>query len=701
MRTRPWAAASALALLLATALHACSDGSNPGPCDPSEPFCLTEAADLEVEPVDRVVLVSNEAVPQGDSLEQVVRLVNTGDGTLQVSSVQLEYAPPAGASDGAKPAFTLVDPVFSFPAKVHTLGGADFPQGVELRVVYTRPPDSAPRSGRLVIKSNDPVEPTVTVDLRAEAGSPVLTTDKKTLDFKLVPMDEAHSFKLNLLNIGTMPLNVSGFALAGDIRFGAKGPGFDIGGGPNKIRSIDLPQAIPVPAGETRSVDVTFASDAPTPAEGVLRIFSNDPGSGATGYEVNLVANKSGPCVQISPRNVQFGGKLVGSVATIDVEVTSCGSEPLRITSFAIDPASSSDFGVNTSKLPVGTPEGGPTEAAPLVVPVNESVVIGVDFVPDEVNPKDADNKPIPDTGTLLIQSNAFESLAKIPLSGAGAESECPVPVIKVAEGDEVIPQTVLHLDGRQSYAAFGGIVQYQWSVAQPDGSQSTLVPSVTDPQPVFEANVVGVYTFKLDVWDESNTKSCESAEYQVLVQPDQAIHVELTWVTPGDADETDTGEGKGSDMDLHFAHPNATGPDLDGDGAPDPWFDEQWDAFWYNPNPNWGSFDPNANDDPSLDRDDTDGAGPENLNLGVPEEVGYRVAVHYWDDHGFGDALASVRIYSYATLIYERLDVPLNERDLWCVGEVLWPEAEVVDCGDVEGGIIVPDYVNPFFLQP
>ena len=40
------------------------------------------------------------------------------------------------------------------------------------------------------------------------------------------------------------------------------------------------------------------------------------------------------------------------------------------------------------------------------------------------------------------------------------------------------------------------------------------------------------------------------------------------------------------------------------------------FDCFWFNAHPNWGSFDPSVDDDPGLDRDDTDGAGPENLFL-------------------------------------------------------------------------------------
>ncbi|PIE19205.1 MAG: hypothetical protein CSA66_02860, partial [Proteobacteria bacterium] len=469
---------------------------------------------------------------------------------------------------------------------------------------------------------------------------------------------------------------------------------------------VDLDEAIQVASGSMAEVTVYFESDSPAPAEGELLIFSDDPTSGADGHAVSLVANKSGPCIQVSPRLVDFGGKLVGSETHIQIELQSCGTEALDVSDIQLVAGSSPDFALDFSALPAAW-QGGPSAANPLSIPINESVAVDVVFVPDAVNPRDADNVPIPDQGTVTVASDAFESLVEVEVRGAGAEVECPTPRISVAEGEEVIPQTVLHLDGTGSYAPFGAIEDYRWRIIQPEGSASVMVPSYTDPQPVFEVNVVGSYVFQLDVSDEfgssSGSDECPTAEYTVLVQPDQAIHVELTWVTPGDADETDTGEGHGSDLDLHFAHQSANGPDLDGDGLPDPWFDDDWDAFWYNTEPNWGSFDPNAKDDPSLDRDDIDGAGPENLNLSAPEDgVTYAIGVHYWNDWGFGAADATVKVFHYADLVYDATLPAMERLDMWCVGKIHWPVPAVERCA-AEGlpEAITPNYVNTFFQPP
>ena len=93
---------------------------------------------------------------------------------------------------------------------------------------------------------------------------------------------------------------------------------------------------------------------------------------------------------------------------------------------------------------------------------------------------------------------------------------------------------------------------------------------------------------------------SCTPAERDVLVIPDEAIHVELVWDTPGDDDPTDEGYEVGSDLDLHFVHkenaeamPPSQGVDLYppeyppalvpvGDGLSEGYFDDIWDTFWF-----------------------------------------------------------------------------------------------------------------------
>jgi len=280
---------------------------------------------------------------------------------------------------------------------------------------------------------------------------------------------------------------------------------------------------------------------------------------------------------------------------------------------------------------------------------------------------------------------------------------EEPTPVIKILEGTEVIPQTVLHFIGSQSSSPGSAITAYQWSVVQPPKSMSVFLPSATSPDPSFEVNTAGTYIFSLDVWDEAEQMSKEPATMTVKVVPNEAIHVELLWHNPADTDETDKGIGVGADLDLHFLHPMGVqpgGPDIDLDGEPDGWFNHPYDCFWFNPFPDWASPDPLADDDPGLDRDDTDGAGPENINLNVPEELTYRIGVHYWDDYGFGNAFVVVRVYIDGLLFWESEETELTKLDLWEVAEITWTGDPVAPADlSTSGAQIIPDYQTDLFL--
>lgn len=224
---------------------------------------------------------------------------------------------------------------------------------------------------------------------------------------------------------------------------------------------------------------------------------------------------------------------------------------------------------------------------------------------------------------------------------------DCPTAVIGVEPGLEVAPQTRLRLTGSQSFGDGGELVAFRWEVDQPAYSQSTFVPSATVADPTFEANVAGVYTFRLYVLDARGNESCVGAQEVVYAVPAARIHVSLTWDTPHDPDQTNTGNNAGADLDLHLIAPGSTnGVDLDQDGFDDGWFDLDHDTFWDNPSPAWSSPDPTNERHPTLTRDDTDGAGPENISFAEPRfATTYTVGVHYWDDHAFGNSLATLRI--------------------------------------------------------
>ena len=326
----------------------------------------------------------------------------------------------------------------------------------------------------------------------------------------------------------------------------------------------------------------------------------------------------------------------------------------------------------------------------------------GVDVVaPDDTAPPEDTMLPPGDT-VAPPDTSAPEDAVLPDLPGDTLEpGDPPTPVLAITEGGEVIPQTLLHLHSEASTATSGAIAQRQWSAVQPAGSVSRFIPSPDVPNPTFEVNVAGHYVFSLDVWDAFGQQSAEPAMMQVDVIPDEAIHVELLWHNPEDPDETDEGPEAGADLDLHFVHPNAAGPDLDGDGEPDGWFDQPFDCFWFNAHPEWGSFNPEVDDDPGLDRDDTDGAGPENINLNLPEDVTYKVGVHYWNDHGYGSAYVTVRVYIESVMVWESDLTKLQDSDMWEVIAITWTTADPQPWQlSTDNAQIIPNYQNPFFFQ-
>ena len=418
-----------------------------------------------------------------------------------------------------------------------------------------------------------------------------------------------------------------------------------------------------------------------------------DTASGPDGNDAVGSPDGSGavPCLELLPGiKLPFGGMLVGGYSTKDLVAKNCGTAELEI--YAIEFAAgtiSSEFSLDFTKTikEAGKVDAknanldptGPTKAKPLFIPKNASVPVTVKYAPTDVSPYDPVTQALkPDVSVVQFTANAVNA-KNVIVEGFGVNQLCPQAKVVVQEGLAVVPQTPLHLKGDGSVAPNGTVKKYKWTVKQPPGSNKPLSPNFSFPNPTFTPDAAGEYEFCLEVWDDNGLESCVPTCVKVNVMPDNAIHLELLWFTPGDMDQTDTGPMAGADLDLHFAHMMAAGPDLDCDGESDPWFSNPFDCFWFNAMPDWGSASPTPNDDPSLDLDDTDGAGPENLNLASPEgnakdPGAYSVGVHYWNDHGFGPSYATVTVFLQGVVAFKVGNVKMNPLDMWYVGKINWP---------------------------
>ena len=641
------------------------------------------AGDIQVgQTLTRNLLVRNDGT------------VGTSNKGLSITSISLEYT-AASPAEAADPAFRCVVPSqdniecskAKFPGDLVTAtedGTREFPFAIQ----FKRFDDQLARTARVVVKTSDDDFSNRTYAIRFEAaqGFPKLSVKPGSLDFGMATVGASPTAKVQLVNLGNAPLTISKLdatSLAAD-RFTLILAGKEYAGG----QAFDFEPALTLQPNEITDIQAVYKALDDQPKLGEILLSTNDASIVAPAQGVKRIpvkVNSTGPCLTVSPTQLNFGATPVGTPKQQVLSLKSCGDEPAQVSELAfVDPPGAGNFQIDWAT--VGAANGkAPTDKDPIVVPVNGSVQIPVTYTPSQLSVIGEGGQPIPDTAKIGIVANTSLVNYTVNLEGVGANGDCPTAVISIAEGDTVVPQTELNLDGKQSYANGSTIKTYEWEVEQPPGSVGLFAPNNKGQSVKFTPNVAGEYRFRLKVWDDTGKESCFAAERVVKVIPDQAIHVELLWVTPNDKDESDSGPGAGSDLDLHFSHQYAAGVDWDGDGSPDPWFADKWDCFWLNcGNGNtveWGSYDPNADDDPTLDRDDTDGAGPENLNLTVPEDNRtYSVGVHYYNDFGKGGATATVRVYLYGDLQFEVQSPSLTKGDMWYVAKILWNSNPSVD---------------------
>ncbi|MDQ3034756.1 MAG: MopE-related protein [Myxococcota bacterium] len=195
-----------------------------------------------------------------------------------------------------------------------------------------------------------------------------------------------------------------------------------------------------------------------------------------------------------------------------------------------------------------------------------------------------------------------------------------------------------------------GGTVTYSWTItSRPVGS--TANPATpTAASTTFFLDASGTYTARFCVRDDEGEMAC--CDVTITSRAPGALHVEVSWSTAY------------GDVDGHLLSTTRT-PD-------DGWFTTD-DCYWGNPAPEWGAAGAAAN--PTLDRDDTDGYGPENMTIAsMPMSGRYHVGVHYYCSHSIGAGAApgdgptsgTVRIYCDGALIATYTGIMLSETDDW-----------------------------------
>ncbi len=209
-----------------------------------------------------------------------------------------------------------------------------------------------------------------------------------------------------------------------------------------------------------------------------------------------------------------------------------------------------------------------------------------------------------------------------------------------------------------------GGSVSWMWTVTSRPVGSSSMPSTPTSASTNFFMDAVGDYTLQACATDDEGEVAC--CEVMVTATPSSGIQVELSW-----ADDF-------GDVDLHVLNVTRT--------EPDGWWTTD-DCHWRNTTPDWGPAGAAAN--PSLDLDDRDGLGPENVTIDTSPAAGdYAVGVHYFCSEEMGPTEATIRVFCDGALIATYDGITLDGTDSWVtVAEIEYPACRGRSINDVTVG--------------
>ncbi|MCK6548838.1 choice-of-anchor D domain-containing protein [Myxococcota bacterium] len=478
---------------------------------------------------------------------------------------------------------------------------------------------------------------------------PQLEVDPSSLDFGDGVIGADNVLPLALLNRGSGVLELDGI---------------DVVAADAVTEGVFSVRAVPAVIGaiSDKEIDVVFVPKRPHEVYAAkLVIRSNDPVKPA--LEVPLAGVGGVREIEVFPTEVDFGTVDEGTAPTRQIELRNLGGDPLVVdrlvwTSTSVD-----------LELAAGTFLEG-------AVAAKTSTIIDVVYSPVDLGA---------DTATLVIPSND-EDEPRVEVRIRGRANLAPRAIawgcdklgaqIGCDGADEKRELTagfrkLVGLDGRDSYDPEGGaIASFRWVlVDKPDDSNATVFHSSDDltirrrTTGDIEIDRVGTYVLRLVARDDRGLESLDVPESRVTVTP-RDLEVLLRW-------DVDT------DVDLHVVRPGGVIGDY---GTGDVGTSTGTDCSAFNRAPNWS--DPATNDDdPSLDKDDVSGRGPEIVSLDLPEAGAYAAYVHYCDSRMRGVPVnVTVEVWARGTLVETIPAVggyPLVAGELWHAADLTWVPSE------------------------
>ncbi len=285
-----------------------------------------------------------------------------------------------------------------------------------------------------------------------------------------------------------------------------------------------------------------------------------------------------------------------------------------------------------------------------------------------------ATNAPLTGVATTLTPDKVGDYLLRFTATDSdGLEASCEVTVTGTPTPPDAICPDVLETTPLSTVEITGSgvddgtIVSYRWEAVGGPAGSSALPPAPPNAATTsFLPDVAGDYPLVLTVTDnDGQTDTCTTTVRALVAE---GLRVELYWNPPDRSCHTMSAPGCDStDVDLHLLH--AMGAQ---------WFDGAFDCYYGNCNSTTGAVlpwdGPTVVDDPRLDLDQTDGFGPENINIDTPPAATYRVGVHYFSDDMQGPAEVYANIYcgvGSSTPIASFGPVTMTRDQFWKVADV------------------------------
>jgi hypothetical protein len=334
------------------------------------------------------------SVAEGQSSTTQVAVRNIGQRDCNVSSIAIR------------------EPALNFTRVVQ--GGNDTPvlapgDVVTVEVTFAPPTAVGVQNGFLDVVSDDPLSPTVTVNLEGTGVqiTPCFLQAQPTgVNFGQQAVGQTVEITVTLTNIGVEQCLLKKVELTtGSPHYGVTASVFPLLGSP-------------VQPGGTSTVLVTFRPYAEGFHAGNVRATFKEFGFGNPDQTLNIPLTGSGlsPAICVSPLNIDFGAVAPGSVRDENVNVANCGPVPLALNGLQMRAGSHPDFHIQSAHtLPAVLAPGANVtvvvRAAPTAAGTAQSGSAMYGTL--EVISNDTDDGAIP----VLLRANAEQCIAGLVCS--------------------------------------------------------------------------------------------------------------------------------------------------------------------------------------------------------------------------------------------------------------------------------------------